>query len=161
MDPKWFIPDPDPALNFPSSGSRQKFRIHADPDPTHVRYLSIFGKCQQNNLKFNHKEESINIQREITFLFICSFMFCWIRIRNNNSRSVSRQKFRIHADPDLQHFFAFFLVLFFKFCLLDLDPYLGGKMNADPHSEACFFKQHQIHVNRILVAMEPSNVEQF
>ena len=38
VDPKWFIPDPDPALNFPSSGSgsRQKFRIHADPDPTHV-----------------------------------------------------------------------------------------------------------------------------
>ena len=35
-DPGLFIPDPDPALNFPSSGlgSRQKFRIHADPDPT-------------------------------------------------------------------------------------------------------------------------------
>ena len=35
VDPKLFIPDPDPALNFPSSGSgsRQKFRIHADPDP--------------------------------------------------------------------------------------------------------------------------------
>ena len=26
----------DPALNFPSSGSRQKFRIHADPDPTFI-----------------------------------------------------------------------------------------------------------------------------
>ena len=37
VDPKWFIPDPDPALNFPSSGSgsRQKFRIHADPDQQH------------------------------------------------------------------------------------------------------------------------------
>ena len=36
MDPEWFIPDP--ALNFPSSGSgfRQKFRVHADPDPNHV-----------------------------------------------------------------------------------------------------------------------------
>ena len=33
VDPKWFIPDPDPALNFPRSGSRQKFRIHADRDP--------------------------------------------------------------------------------------------------------------------------------
>ena len=34
VDPKLFIPDP--AFNFPSSGSgyRQKFRIHADPDPT-------------------------------------------------------------------------------------------------------------------------------
>ena len=38
VDPKLFIPDPDPALNFPSSGSgsRQKFRIHADPDPTYI-----------------------------------------------------------------------------------------------------------------------------
>ena len=43
------------------------------------------------------------IQKEITFLFICSFLFCWIRIRNNNSWSGSRQKFRIHADPDTQH----------------------------------------------------------
>ena len=36
VDLKLFIPDPDPALNFPSSGSgsRQKFRIHADLDPT-------------------------------------------------------------------------------------------------------------------------------
>ena len=29
------IPDPDPALNFQSSESRQKFRIHADPDLTY------------------------------------------------------------------------------------------------------------------------------
>ena len=39
-DPEWLpvISDPDPALNFPSSGSgsMQKFRIHADPDPTHI-----------------------------------------------------------------------------------------------------------------------------
>ena len=35
---KWFIPDLDPALNFPSSGSlsRQKFQIHANPDPTYI-----------------------------------------------------------------------------------------------------------------------------
>ena len=35
VDPKLFIPDPDLALNFLSSrsGSRQKLRIHADPDP--------------------------------------------------------------------------------------------------------------------------------
>ena len=25
-------------MNFPSSGSRQKFRIHADPDPQHWWY---------------------------------------------------------------------------------------------------------------------------
>ena len=35
VDQEGFIPDPEPALNFPSSGSgsRQKFRIDADPDP--------------------------------------------------------------------------------------------------------------------------------
>ena len=32
VDPKLFIPYPDPALNYPSSGSEQTFRIHADPD---------------------------------------------------------------------------------------------------------------------------------
>ena len=30
-----FIPDPDPALNFPSSGSRQKFRIQ----PILIKYI--------------------------------------------------------------------------------------------------------------------------
>ena len=37
----------------------QKFRIHADTDPTHVIevYLEI---VKQNHLKFNHNEESIN-----------------------------------------------------------------------------------------------------
>ena len=71
----------------------------------------------KKKLKFNHKEESINslpllfhstsysthsrIHREIKFVFIYSLIFCWIRIRNNNSGS--RQKFRIHADPDPQH----------------------------------------------------------
>ena len=48
MDQEWFIPDPDPALKFPSSGtgSGQKFRIHADPDPAHVIevYLEIVNK---------------------------------------------------------------------------------------------------------------------
>ena len=34
VDQKLFIPDPNPALNFPSSGSKQKFRSHADLDPT-------------------------------------------------------------------------------------------------------------------------------
>ena len=40
VDPRLFIPDPDPALNFLSSGSRQKFRIHADPDPTCINKAS-------------------------------------------------------------------------------------------------------------------------
>ena len=39
VDPEWFIldldPDPDPALNFPSSGS-MRFWIHADPDSTYI-----------------------------------------------------------------------------------------------------------------------------
>ena len=73
VDPEWFIPDPDPALNFPSSGYKQ------------------------NHLKFNHKEESINYlpffisyysptvhkvqNSQITFLLILSFIFSWIRIQ--------------------------------------------------------------------------------
>ena len=37
-DPALNFRVPDPALNFPISGSisRQKFRIHADPDPTYI-----------------------------------------------------------------------------------------------------------------------------
>ena len=86
VDPEWFIPDPDPALNFPSSGSG-----------SNPCYLSIFGNCKQNHLKFNHKEESINYlpffisyysptvhkvqNSQITFLLIWSFIFSWIRIQ--------------------------------------------------------------------------------
>ena len=76
VDPEWFISDPDPALNFPRSGSNQC-------------YLSICGNCKKK-LKFNHKElftiHLSRIHREITFLFICSFISCWI-----------------NADPDPQH----------------------------------------------------------
>ena len=46
-NPEWFIPDTHPALKFPCSGSRsrQKFRIHADPDPTQIIlvYLEIYS----------------------------------------------------------------------------------------------------------------------
>ena len=45
VDPKLFIPDPDPALNFPSSGSN-------------LYYISIFRKNTKTPLKFNQKEES-------------------------------------------------------------------------------------------------------
>ena len=99
-----------------SSSEFSKFRIHIQPSSGSMRiririkpcYLSIFRNCKQNHFKFNHKEESIyylpfsisksRIHREITFLLTCSFIFSWIRIRNNNSGS--RQKFWIHADPD-------------------------------------------------------------
>ena len=33
--------------------------------------------------------------------FLSAFIFCWIRIRNNNSRT--KEKFRIHVDSDPQH----------------------------------------------------------
>ena len=60
VDPKLFISDPDPALNFPSSGSgsRQKFRIHADPDPTCINLVSIIRNNTKTPLIFNQKEES-------------------------------------------------------------------------------------------------------
>ena len=37
------IPDPDTALNFPSSGSGswKKFRIHADPGPTYIDLVPV------------------------------------------------------------------------------------------------------------------------
>ena len=38
--------------------------------------------------------EFTGLKLEIKFLFICSFIFCWIR--NNNSGYEPRQKFRIH-----------------------------------------------------------------
>ena len=61
-DPKLFIPDPDPGLNFlrSRSGSRQKFRIHADPDPhpTCNNKVSIIQNNTKTPLKFNQKEES-------------------------------------------------------------------------------------------------------
>ena len=45
-DPGLFIPDPDPALNFPSSGLgsgyRQKFWIHADLDPDPAYIIKIY-----------------------------------------------------------------------------------------------------------------------
>ena len=54
VDPKWFNPDrdPDPALNSFSSGSgsRQKFWIHADPDPTHIIYAWYILKLWTNTL---------------------------------------------------------------------------------------------------------------
>ena len=62
MDPKLFIPDPDPALNVPSSGSgsRPNFRIHADPDSAYVNKVpvSIIRNNTKTLLKFNKKEES-------------------------------------------------------------------------------------------------------
>ena len=71
------------------------FRV---PDPcrsgSNPRYLSIFGNCKQYHLKFNHKEKPMNYlpfsisyysptvqvqnSKRNNFLFICSFMFCWI-----------------------------------------------------------------------------------
>ena len=48
--------------------------------------------------------DRLKMRNEIViYLFICTLIFCWIRIRNNNFGSGSRQKCRIHADPDPQH----------------------------------------------------------
>ena len=66
---------------------------------------------------YSYQYTKSRIHREITILFICSFIFCWIRILNNNSGS--RQKFRIHADPDPQHwFFPCYSRLFSASCQL-------------------------------------------
>ena len=79
-DTEWFIPDP--ALNFESSGSN-------------LGYLSIYGIIT--------KTPKIQLKRRIyqlsAIFCICSFFVCWIR----NINFGSRQKFRIHVDPDPQH----------------------------------------------------------
>ena len=108
------FPDPDPDLNFPNSGSRKKFRIHAkvsDPrgsgsNPYYLsRYIWKLQKHALNSIKkinlltlfdifyfilqsySTHRPET-RMHREITLLFICSYIFCWI-----------------HAVPDPQQCF--------------------------------------------------------
>ena len=88
VDPEWFIPDPDPALNFPSSGSRHKFRIHQLKRRIYQLSASPTVHTVQNS------------QRNNIFIYLF-FIFSWIRLRNYNSGS--RQKFRIHVDPDPQY----------------------------------------------------------
>ena len=100
-----------------SSSEFSEFRIHADPDPTRVIwvYLEIVNTSRLNSIIKKNlstichfifhttvlQYTKSRIRRENTFLLVCTFIFNWIRIRNNNSGS--RQKFRIHADPDPQH----------------------------------------------------------
>ena len=85
-----------------------------DPDPSHINKY-------KKHLKFKQKEESINYlpfsilyysptvnkvsnsQRNNSFIYLLYFIFCWIRIWNNNFGPGSRQKIRIQADPDPQH----------------------------------------------------------
>ena len=98
VDPKLFILDPpDSDLNFLSSGSRsgsgsrKKLRIQADPDPTCNNYESIIQNITKHPLySFEKKNQNNYLQFSIqyycpiecTILFIFSFTFCWIRIRN-------------------------------------------------------------------------------
>ena len=105
---------------------RIQLRIFRDPDPCHIcTYLleqwSIFGHYKKNALNSimkkylptavpvqyipvpfsisycsSHSLELSGRKFEIIFLFICSFIFCWIR--NNNFGTGSRKEFRIrHA----------------------------------------------------------------
>ena len=66
VDSKLFIPDLDPAFNFPSSGSgsgsRQKFRIHADPDPdpTCINKVSIIRTNKNHPLNLIKKKNLNN-----------------------------------------------------------------------------------------------------
>ena len=86
------------------------FRV---PDPcdsgSNPYYLCIFGNYKKNTnlptiyhvLQYfvlqsysTHSLEFTGLKGEIKFWFICSVIFCWIRIR---------KKVRIHANPDQQH----------------------------------------------------------
>ena len=53
-DPEWFIPDPDPALNF-ESRIRIQFRMRFWIQPMLLKHILNF-----ENLKFNQNEESTN-----------------------------------------------------------------------------------------------------
>ena len=85
-----------------NSGSVFRFHIWNFVMPIHLLILFLY-------LEFCYAHTSINFillsnstnSPEFTVLVTCSFTFCWIRIRNYNSGS--RQKFRVHADPDPQH----------------------------------------------------------
>ena len=55
--------------------------------------------------------QSPGLKLELSFLFIFSLFFWWIR--NNNSVSGFRQMFWIYADPDPQHWFSLLLSSFF------------------------------------------------
>ena len=111
------------------SGSQSSFEFSEilikakNPDPcgSNPYYLSIVFLEIMKKFTFNQKEESTGTNYLQFFLFhttvllytqsrihrpkmrnkISLFIFC--RIRNNNSGSGSRQKFLIHAEPDLQH----------------------------------------------------------
>ena len=107
-------------INFPSSRSRSSSGVGSNP-----YYLSIIGNYEKNTFNSikkknlstichflqyfilqsysTHSPEFTGLNWENKFLFILSFLFCWIRNNNSESRSGSRQKFRIHADPDPQH----------------------------------------------------------
>ena len=123
VDPEKFVPDPDPALNFPSSGSGSK--------PCYFSTSKF--RNYRKHLKFNHKEESISyLPFSISYysprsystqspelkekqLFYLSALSCF-------AGSESRQKFRIHANPDPQYL----LVVWFriKIILLPNFPFL-------------------------------------
>ena len=116
VDPEWFISDRDPALNCLSSGSRSRQRSRSMRIQIQIQLILIVFIFRNNKntpyiqskrriyhlltiLYFLLHSYSTN-SLEFTALFICSFTFCWIWIRNYNSGS--RQKFRIHPDPHLQ-----------------------------------------------------------
>ena len=82
---------PDPALNFPSSGSGsvQKFRIHADPDPT---YIKVYLKNYKNTLNSIKKK---NLPTICHSLYSISY-YCTV-LQYKQSRFTVL--FRV-ADPD-------------------------------------------------------------
>ena len=82
-DPEWFIPDPDPALNFPSSESGYN-----------LYYLSIFGNYKKH-LKFNQKEESTNY-----LLFSISYYTKYTVLQYTQSR-IHKPKMRYKIFIDL------------------------------------------------------------
>ena len=88
VDPKWFIPDPDPAQNFPSSGSRQNSIIKKN--------LSTICHFLFHTRYYSPTVHKVNNSKRNNIFIICSFIFCWI-----------------HAEPDPQHWLKLMTTLLF------------------------------------------------
>ena len=91
---------------YSGSGSSNEF-VNFRPG-YYPYYLSIYGKKKKYLCHFpfhtshcTHSTEFTGLKLDKIFLFICSFIFCWIRIQHNNSGS--RKKFRVQPDSDPQN----------------------------------------------------------
>ena len=87
------------SFDFSEFQIQANFQIHVDPDTDPTMLVKwVYLEIVKKHLKFNHKEEFINYR----YLFAIFIYLPFHILLNNNTGFGSRQKFRIHADPDPQ-----------------------------------------------------------